>query len=46
MELAVLEGRPPGVSLEDSLGNVCTILALYESARLNRPVGLAGQVKD
>jgi predicted dehydrogenase len=35
---AVLHGKPPRVSLADSRGNVAAIVALLESARLNRPV--------
>jgi predicted dehydrogenase len=35
---AVLQGKPPRVSLADSRGNVAAIVALLESARLNRPV--------
>jgi D-xylose 1-dehydrogenase (NADP+, D-xylono-1,5-lactone-forming) len=38
MAAAVLEGRPPRVSLADSRGNVATLVALHESARLGRPV--------
>ena len=33
MEDAVLDGQPPRISLEDSRGNLRTILALIESAR-------------
>lgn len=29
---AVLEGKPPRISLEDSRGNVQTLLALYRAA--------------
>jgi predicted dehydrogenase len=37
---AILLGKPPRISLEDSRGNVATILALLESAKTNRPVRL------
>lgn len=37
---AILLGKPPRMSLEDSRGNVATILALLESAKINRPVKL------
>lgn len=37
---AVLEGKPPLVSLEDSLGNTRTVLALYQSARTGKAVQL------
>jgi predicted dehydrogenase len=37
---AVLEGKTPRVTLEDSRANTATLLALYESARANRPVTL------
>jgi D-xylose 1-dehydrogenase (NADP+, D-xylono-1,5-lactone-forming) len=36
----VRTGRPPRVSLTESRGNVATIVALLESARLGRPVRL------
>lgn len=39
---AALEGKPPLVPLEDSLGNTRTILALYQSAREGKPVRLFG----
>jgi predicted dehydrogenase len=35
---AVLEGRPPRVSLAESRGNVATLLALRRAAREGRPV--------
>ena len=37
---AVLLGKPPQVSLEDSRANVAAILALLESARIGKPVEL------
>ncbi|HYN05689.1 MAG TPA: Gfo/Idh/MocA family oxidoreductase, partial [Vicinamibacteria bacterium] len=37
---AVRTGRPPRVSLAESRGNVATIVALLESARVGRPVKL------
>lgn len=37
---AILLGKPPRISLEDSRGNVAAILALLESAKTNRPVKL------
>jgi len=37
---AILLGKPPRVSLEDSRGNIATILALLESAHLGNPVTL------
>jgi len=40
MEAAALDGTAPRVSLAESRRNVRTILALYESARLGRPVDL------
>lgn len=40
MAEAILYQRPPAVTLEDSLGNVRAILALFESARRGRPVEL------
>jgi xylose dehydrogenase (NAD/NADP) len=38
MARAIREGTPPRVTLQDSLKNVRTILALYESARSGREV--------
>jgi D-xylose 1-dehydrogenase (NADP+, D-xylono-1,5-lactone-forming) len=38
---AILYGRKPRISLEDSRGNVATIQALLESASLGRPVRLS-----
>ena len=35
---AILEGKPPRISLKDSRGNVATIVALLESARQEQPV--------
>jgi predicted dehydrogenase len=35
---AVLLGRPPRISLQDSRATVATLVALYESARLGRPI--------
>jgi predicted dehydrogenase len=40
MERAVLDGQPPRISLENSRGNVATILALLESARTGQVVRL------
>ncbi len=40
LEQAVRTGRPPRVSLEESRGNVATIVALLESARSGHPVRL------
>lgn len=37
---AVLLGRAPRISLEDSAGNLATILALYQSAKENRPISI------
>ncbi len=37
---AILYQRPPAVTLEDSLGNVRAILALFESARKGKPAQL------
>ncbi len=38
---AILNGQAPRVSLEDSRGNVATIVALLRSARAGQPVSLA-----
>jgi xylose dehydrogenase (NAD/NADP) len=38
---AVLDGKPPRMSLADSRANVATILALFESARTGRPSPIA-----
>jgi hypothetical protein len=38
---AILLGRAPRVSLDDSRGNIRTILALLESARTGKPVMLS-----
>ncbi len=38
MVSAVLDGRPPRISLEDSRGNAAALAALYESARVQTPV--------
>jgi predicted dehydrogenase len=35
---AILEGKPPRVSLKDSRGNVATIVALLQSARQGKPI--------
>jgi D-xylose 1-dehydrogenase (NADP+, D-xylono-1,5-lactone-forming) len=35
---AILLGKPPRISLEDSRANVAAILALLESAQINKPV--------
>jgi predicted dehydrogenase len=40
LENAILNHIPPRISLEDSRGNIATILALLESARTGRPVRL------
>ena len=40
MENAILHGQPPRISLADSRGNVATICALLESARLGQPVSI------
>jgi xylose dehydrogenase (NAD/NADP) len=37
---AILDGKPPAVSLTDSRANVKVIAALFESARTGRPVSL------
>ena len=37
---AILDGKPPRVSLEDSRANVSALVALYQSARQGRPVPL------
>jgi predicted dehydrogenase len=37
---AILLGKPAGVSLQDSRGNVAAIHALFESARTGKPVKL------
>jgi predicted dehydrogenase len=37
---AILLGRAPRISLDDSRGNIRTILALLESARTGKPVKL------
>ena len=38
---AVLDGRPPLISLAESRGNAATLAALYESARIGTPVQVA-----
>jgi xylose dehydrogenase (NAD/NADP) len=38
MEQAILSQKTPRISLDDSLENIRTILALYESARSGKPV--------
>jgi xylose dehydrogenase (NAD/NADP) len=38
MVSAVLDGRPPRISLEESRGNAATLAALYESARTGRAI--------
>lgn len=40
MEVAVLSGKEPRISLDDSRANVAVILAFLESARTNAPVKL------
>jgi predicted dehydrogenase len=42
MAASILEGVPPVISLEDSRGNVVTLVALYTSARENRVVKVFG----
>jgi predicted dehydrogenase len=42
---AILNGRPPRVTLEDSRNNVAAILALLESAGKSRPVLFAETTK-
>jgi D-xylose 1-dehydrogenase (NADP+, D-xylono-1,5-lactone-forming) len=37
---AILEGKPPRISLADSRANVAALLALYESAQTGKPVRL------
>jgi predicted dehydrogenase len=37
---AVLDGKPPRVSLADSRANTSAILALFESAKTGKPVSL------
>jgi predicted dehydrogenase len=37
---AVLEGKPPRMSLADSFGNAATLVALYQSAGEGRPVAV------
>ncbi len=47
IENAVLHGKPTLISLEDSRGNISAIEALYESARLSRPIQLINnQVRE
>jgi len=41
LEAAALDGRPLRVSLDDSRGNVATLVALHEAARTGRVVVLA-----
>jgi predicted dehydrogenase len=40
---AVLLGRPPSISLAESRGNVAALVALYRSARDNRPAAVSGR---
>ncbi|MDL1899881.1 Gfo/Idh/MocA family oxidoreductase [Anaerolineae bacterium CFX9] len=40
MEASILDGAPPIVPLQDSRGTVEAVVALYESARINRPVSI------
>jgi xylose dehydrogenase (NAD/NADP) len=40
MGKAILEGTPPRVSLTDSRDNTAVLVALYESARIGKPVTL------
>ncbi len=40
MAEAVLDRKPPRISLEDSRGNVAAIVALVESARSGRPIAV------
>ena len=37
---AILLGKPPRVSLADSRANVAAILALFESAKMGKPITL------
>jgi D-xylose 1-dehydrogenase (NADP+, D-xylono-1,5-lactone-forming) len=37
---AILNGKPPRISLADSRANTAAILALFESARSGKPVRL------
>ncbi len=46
IEDAVLRGKPTLISLDDSLGNISAIEALYESARRSKPVDIALQVSQ
>ena len=39
---AIIHNKPPRVSLEDSRGNLTTILALLESSRTAKPVAIPG----
>ncbi len=41
MVASILDGAPPVISLDDSRGNVATLVALYASARENRVVKVA-----
>jgi UDP-N-acetyl-2-amino-2-deoxyglucuronate dehydrogenase len=38
---SIVDGRPPGVGIEDGLTALATVLAIYASAALGRPVTLA-----
>lgn len=40
MHDAILEGKPPRVSLEESRNHIATMAALYESARTGKPIRL------
>ena len=40
MVATILDGAPPTISLEDSRGNIATLVALYRSARENKMVKL------
>jgi predicted dehydrogenase len=42
VEAAVLDGRPPRVSLRDSRGTVAALVAIHEAARSGRAVSISG----
>jgi xylose dehydrogenase (NAD/NADP) len=44
MENAVIAGKPPLISLDDSRGNIAAIEALYQSARSSKPINLSNQL--
>jgi D-xylose 1-dehydrogenase (NADP+, D-xylono-1,5-lactone-forming) len=41
MEASILDGTPPVITLDDSRGNIATLVALYTAARENRIVKVA-----